>query len=126
MRDPELVDAPHPARRRTLALGLLVSGLLATGLVVVRVIHRDAGSAPPAAPSPPATVEGRQRESELARVTLSPEAEKRLDVRTARIESRAIASERSHGGEIIAPTGAAGSMAAPVAGTAPERSSAAG
>jgi cobalt-zinc-cadmium efflux system membrane fusion protein len=64
----------------------------------------------------PATVAHRAQESELTTVTLTPEAERRLDIQTAPVERRAMARTREVGGEVIAPPGRTAMLTAPLAG----------
>jgi RND family efflux transporter MFP subunit len=58
----------------------------------------------------------RAQESELTTVTLTPEAERRLDIQTAPVERRAMARTREVGGEVIAPPGRTAMLTAPLAG----------
>jgi len=60
-------------------------------------------AAEPAKGPPPAKVEKPVKESELANLTLTPEAEKRLAITTAAVERRKFAGTRLFGGEIILP-----------------------
>ncbi|MBI5515013.1 MAG: efflux RND transporter periplasmic adaptor subunit [Deltaproteobacteria bacterium] len=64
----------------------------------------------------PATVTHRVQESELTTVTLTPEAERRLDIHTAPVERRTVARTREVGGEVLAPPGRSAMLAAPLAG----------
>jgi len=75
-------------------------------------------SSPPAAAAgqPPAKLERASSESELARVTLTEEACKRLGVRTEPIARRNVERTRSFGGEVMAPPGRAVTVSAPLAG----------
>jgi len=65
----------------------------------------------------PAKVEGAGPEAELATITLTPEAEKRLGITVAAIERRAVADARVLGGQVDVPPGRAVSVSAPIAGT---------
>jgi RND family efflux transporter MFP subunit len=67
--------------------------------------------------SKPATVTAPVKEAALTSVTLTLEAEKRLAIRTATVDKRTVPRSRTLGGEIVAPSGAALAMTAPVAGT---------
>lgn len=75
---------------------------------------RDTKSSSSAAP--PAKVANGVKESELATVTLSPEAERRLGIETAPVENRQIARTLRLGGEIIALPGRRIVVTAPMAG----------
>lgn len=66
--------------------------------------------------APPAKVANRVKESDLATVTLSPEAEQRLGVKTAAVENRQVARTLHLGGEIIALPGRRIFITAPMAG----------
>ena len=66
---------------------------------------------------PPAKVANPVPEADLGKVTLTPEAEARLAVRTAAVEERELARVRRVGGEVIAPPGRALTVSAPLAGT---------
>ena len=57
------------------------------------------------------------KEAQLTTVTLSEEAERRLAVKTEATEQRAVPRTRTLGGEIMAPSGTALAITAPVAGT---------
>lgn len=73
---------------------------------------------PAAAPPPkPATVTAPVKESQLTTVTLTPEAEKRLGIVTVEVARKALARTRVVGGEVIAPSGQAIAITAPLAGT---------
>ena len=74
-------------------------------------------SAPAPAPPPAATVEHPVKEAELTKVTLSPEAEGRLGLTTAPVESRSLPDTRVLGGVVMTPPGKSFPLTAPVAGT---------
>ncbi len=65
---------------------------------------------------PPAKVENAVKESDLATVTLSPEAEQRLGIETAAVEKRKVACTLRLGGEIIAVPGRRIFITAPTSG----------
>jgi RND family efflux transporter MFP subunit len=74
--------------------------------------------APPAAtPAKAATVTAPVKEAQLTTVTLTPDAERRLAIVTVAVEQRAVPRSRTVGGEIMAPSGTALGITAPVAGT---------
>lgn len=66
---------------------------------------------------PPAKVEGARPEAELATVTLTPEAEKRLGLAFAAVERRTVPHVRSVGGTVEAPPGRSLPVTAPLAGS---------
>ncbi len=71
---------------------------------------------PSSSAAPPAKVANGVKESELATVTLSPEAEQRLGIETAPVENRQVARMLRLGGEIIALPGRRIFISAPMAG----------
>ncbi len=66
--------------------------------------------------APPAKVANGVKESELTTVTLSPQAEQRLGIETARVEKRHVARTLKLGGEIVAVPGRRIFVTAPTAG----------
>lgn len=72
-----------------------------------------------AAPKPasPATATRAVKEGELNVVTLTPEAEKRLDVRVVPVERKKVPRTRFFGGQVVVPPGRAVVVSAPFAGT---------
>jgi membrane fusion protein, heavy metal efflux system len=69
-----------------------------------------------AKPAAPAKVEGAVKETELATITLTPEAEKRLGIETATLERKVVAHVRVVGGEVVAPPGRSLAVTAPLPG----------
>lgn len=67
--------------------------------------------------APPATVENAKKETDLATVKLTPEAETRLGIVTAHIEMRDVARTLELSGEVVMPPGQTYTVAAPLAGT---------
>jgi membrane fusion protein, heavy metal efflux system len=67
--------------------------------------------------APPAKVENAIKEGELATVTLAPEAEARLGIRTAPVEFTSVARTRTLGGEVVLPPDSNIIVSAPMAGT---------
>ena len=57
------------------------------------------------------------KEAQLTTVTLSEDAERRLAIKTETVAQRAVPRTRTIGGEIMAPSGTALAITAPVAGT---------
>jgi RND family efflux transporter MFP subunit len=75
-------------------------------------------SPPPAAKTaPPAKVENAKAETDLATVTLSPEAQKHLAIQTMKVAIAPVALTRTVGGETIVPPGKSVTLTAPMAGT---------
>jgi RND family efflux transporter MFP subunit len=66
--------------------------------------------------APPAKVANGVKESDLATVTLSPQAEQRLGIETAAVEKRQVARTMKRGGEIIPVPGRRVFVTAPAAG----------
>ncbi len=95
------------------ATSLFAAALLA---VLTQGCGPKSGSQTVAVAHPPAKLERPSRESELARITLTEEAEKRLGVRTEAIARRKVERTRSFGGEVMAPPGWAVTVSAPLAG----------
>lgn len=67
--------------------------------------------------TPPAKVENPIKEGELATVTLTPEAETRLGIRTAPVEYTSVSRTRTLGGEVVLPPDSIVVVSAPMAGT---------
>jgi RND family efflux transporter MFP subunit len=65
---------------------------------------------------PPASVTGKKPESEIARVTLAPEAEQRLGIATQLAERRAATRTRTVGGDVVPSSGRSVVVVAPIAG----------
>lgn len=70
-----------------------------------------------AKPAAPAKVEKMPGEADLTTITLTSEAEVRLRLKTAPIESKDVIRTRLIGGEVVIPPGRALIVAAPIAGT---------
>jgi membrane fusion protein, heavy metal efflux system len=64
-----------------------------------------ASASPTAKPVAPAKVSGTPKEAELATVTLTPDAEKRLGVALATVERKAVPRTAAYAGEVMIPTG---------------------
>jgi RND family efflux transporter MFP subunit len=92
------------AAAATLAAGVLIESVSACG-------RKDTKAAAPA------KVEGARKETELATITLTPEAEARLGIEVAKVERQTVPHVRSVGGEVMAPPGRALPVTAPIAGT---------
>jgi len=70
-----------------------------------------------AKPASPAKVEKLPGEADLTTVTLTPEAEVRLRLKTAPVESGELVKTRTVGGEVVIPPGKLLAVSAPIAGT---------
>jgi RND family efflux transporter MFP subunit len=66
---------------------------------------------------PPASSSRVVKEADLNVMTLTPEAERRLDVQTAPVEKKKVPRARVLGGEVVVPPGRTVLVSAPVAGT---------
>jgi membrane fusion protein, heavy metal efflux system len=86
-------------------------------LAVAAAVVTGCKEAPPPAPPPAAKVENPVKEAELTKVTLSADAERRLGLVTAPVESRALPETRVLGGIVVTPPGRSFPLTAPVAGT---------
>ncbi|MEP7342004.1 MAG: efflux RND transporter periplasmic adaptor subunit, partial [Acidobacteriota bacterium] len=67
--------------------------------------------------APPAKVENAVKESELATIKLTPQAESRLGITTAPVGVERVAQTRAFAGEVVLPPDRTTSVAAPVSGT---------
>jgi membrane fusion protein, heavy metal efflux system len=70
-----------------------------------------------AKPAAPAKVEKMPGEADLTTVTLTAEAESRLQLKTAPVEAKDLARTRSVGGEVVVPPGRTILVSSPIAGT---------
>jgi RND family efflux transporter MFP subunit len=86
------------------------------GRIVLLVGFACGSSDKPAPPPPPAKVTSPVKESELTTVKLTEDAERRLAIKTAKVERKEIARTRTYPGQIEAVPGTGASIAAPVAG----------
>lgn len=68
-------------------------------------------------PAAPAKVENAVKESDLATIRLTPEAEKRLGIETAAVETRELPMRLELGGEAVIPQGQVIQLPAPMTGT---------
>jgi cobalt-zinc-cadmium efflux system membrane fusion protein len=95
--------------------------LAATGLTLILTMT-PAGCSPAkptvaAKPAAPAKVEKLPGEADLTTVTLTPEAEDRLKLKTAPVEARDVVRTRTVGGEVVVPPGRTILVSSPFAGT---------
>lgn len=67
--------------------------------------------------APPAKVDKPAKEADIGAITLTEEAERRLGVKTEKVEKKAMPRARTLGGEAMVPNGARAVVAAPVSGT---------
>jgi len=67
--------------------------------------------------APPAKVQNAVKETALTTITLTEEAESRLGIQTAIVESRAVEKTRTFGGEVVPVSGRSITVSAPLAGT---------
>jgi RND family efflux transporter MFP subunit len=74
-------------------------------------------AAPAAKAAAPAKVEKMPGEADLTTITLTPEAETRLRIKTVAIEAKDVTPTRVVGGEIIVPPGRTLIVSSPIAGT---------
>jgi RND family efflux transporter MFP subunit len=104
----------------TLVIVVVVTAIAVVGTLVV--VRSDPDKAAAAKPAPPATATKSVKESDLNVVTLTPEAEKRLDVRVEAAERKKVPRTRFFGGQVVVPPGRSVIVSAPFAGTvaAPE------
>ena len=71
----------------------------------------------PAKTAPVAKVDNPKPETDLATVTLSPDAQKHLAIQTIKVTIEPVSLTRTVGGEAIVPPGKSVEVTAPVAGT---------
>ncbi|MFO0798601.1 MAG: efflux RND transporter periplasmic adaptor subunit [Gemmataceae bacterium] len=93
---------------------LLLAAAAAAGWWVVAGPTAGGGKAPP--PAVPATVPQVFKEAQSTSVTLTPEGEARLAIRTAAVEWKPVPRVRVYGGEVVIPPGRAILVSAPLAG----------
>ncbi|MDB5313334.1 MAG: hypothetical protein JWO38_7536 [Gemmataceae bacterium] len=103
--------------RNGLLTGFVVS-LLASGVAGAAwwLVGKPGGDAKPPPPAIPATVSKPLKEDQIA-ITLTPEAEARLAIRTGTVERKPMKRMRVYGGETVVPPGRAVIVSAPLAGT---------
>ena len=79
--------------------------------------RQQAADKPAAKPASAAKVEKLPGEADLTRVTLTPEAEKRLGVALGKVERKRVPRTRIFAGELAVPAGRAVTVSAPMGGT---------
>lgn len=101
-----------------MSIKLCLPKIAAFGASIVFVITSGCGpqSSSKAKPISPVKVELVPHESDLATITLTPEAENRLGITTVASELRRVQQHRTLGGEVIIPSGRSIIVAAPVSG----------
>ncbi len=99
-------------REPILAAALLALAVSQSGCSPTKA--KDTAAAKPAAP---AKVEKMPGEADLTTITLTPEAESRLRIKTVPVEARDVVRTRSVGGEVVVPPGRTILVSAPIAGT---------
>ena len=67
--------------------------------------------------APQAKVENPQKESELATITLTQEAEERLKIQIATVSTRSVRETRNYNGEVVVPPDSINTVNAPITGT---------
>ena len=93
----------------------LTAAVLLLGLLVLPACKpREAA---PAKSPPPAKVAQPANEKDLATITLTPQAEQRLGIRTVAVERNTLPRQRILSGEVLVPPGQSVLVAAPVSGT---------
>jgi RND family efflux transporter MFP subunit len=98
--------------------GLALAGLLtAVAATAGCQGSRDASAKEIPKAAAPAKVEGAPKEADLATVTLTPEAEKRLAVAIASVERRPAPKTATYAGEVVIPPGKLSAVTAPFVGT---------
>ncbi len=100
--------------RTGIFLMLLTSGI---GLAAWWIVTTDVPERAPNKLTPPAMVSKPVTEDDLNTITLTPEAEERLGVRTAALERQAVRRVRGYGGEVMVPVGRTSLVTAPLSGT---------
>jgi RND family efflux transporter MFP subunit len=117
MMERTSIGVLHLGARTARGASFLLAGLL--------VLTACGGSPAPDSKSVPAAkVQNAAKETDLATITLSEQAESRLGLQTAAIERKAVHRTRTFGGEVVVPPGRQIVVAAPVAGRLAAASSA--
>lgn len=88
------------------------------GLALLALSAAGCGSkAPEAAKTAPAKIDNPEKESDLATITLTPEAETRLGIQYSQAEFKSVSRSLTVSGEIVPTADAVVSVSAPMAGT---------
>ncbi|MBX7105235.1 MAG: efflux RND transporter periplasmic adaptor subunit [Gemmataceae bacterium] len=80
------------------------------------ILQSPRPSTPAAAATPPAKLGKVLKEDEINGLKLTPEAEKRLGIRTGAVEKKPVSRVRTYGGDITIPAGQLSAVAAPLGG----------
>lgn len=96
------IECWSTCRMRNLALGVLVTAVHSSGQGCQPVAPKAVASP---APAPPAKVLGAVKETQLATVELTAEAEKRLGIKVVPVKREPVARAVSYGGDVIVPQG---------------------
>lgn len=95
-------------------MGTRVWGVALLAMAAAAACSRGAA---PSSSTPPAKVASPVSETALTTITLTPEAQKRLGIETAKTERRTVVRTRTVGGEVVPAGGAQMTVTAPTAGT---------
>src|SRR4051812_22397286 len=92
------------------APGYATSGALVAGLALamgagLAGCQPASSPAAPAKAAPPSKVSTTTKEADLATVTLTPEAEKRIELALATVERKPVPRTSTYGGEVMIPSG---------------------
>ena len=98
-------------------LRLVVGGFILIGLATGCQQNKGKDAAPAAKSVAPAKVEKMPGEADLTTITLTPEAETRLQIKTSAVIASAFQPTRMVGGEVVVPPGRTLIVSSPIAGT---------
>ena len=98
-------------------LSLVVGCSILVGLATGCQEQKGKEAAPAAKSAAPAKVEKMPGEADLTTITLTPEAETRLQIKTSAIIAKAYQPTRMVGGEVVVPPGRTLIVSSPIAGT---------
>src|SRR5262245_59249282 len=104
------------SRLRLVVDGIFLLALAGLTAFAAWALTKDTAKPPAAKPAPAATVSKPVQESDLTTVTLTPEAEKRLGVRTGTVERKPVPRTRTLPGDVVIPVGKAMTISAPLGG----------
>ncbi len=96
---------------------ILAAALLAIAAAALSGCSPTKAKEAAAKPAAPAKVEKMPGEADLTTITLTPEAETRLRLKTVPVEAKDLARTRSVGGEVVVPPGRTILVSSPIAGT---------
>jgi RND family efflux transporter MFP subunit len=104
------------SRREGVVPSGLVAGLLSLAACGLAGCEKSGGAKTASKPEIPAKVTGAPKETELATVTLTPDAEKRLGVKVAEIERKPVSQSAIYPGEVVIPSGRLLAVTSPFVG----------